>query len=209
MSFDAFKSHWLGKRVDTDGVPRGRIYQCVDLIKRYMRDTKSVPFGSYGNAIQYWTNTHPNVLKKFTKVPGSNAKKGDIVVLKGLAGNPYGHVGIATGRVTPSTVEILEQNGSTGNGSGLGNDKIRTRFVARARVAGLLRPKSAVAPSPPPAKKYHKVVRGDTVDKISRKYGLKIDPNKKGNARYPGFTKLNPLVRNVNLIYPGQTVRVG
>lgn len=65
------------------------------------------------------------------------------------------------------------------------------------------------APLPIPiVRKFYIVKSGDTVDYISKKFKLKIDPKKTGNARYPGFMKLNPNVKNVNWIYVGQKVRV-
>jgi hypothetical protein len=141
MTYNEFQSYWLGRRVDTDGYPAAGPWQCVDLVKKYMNQCFGVPFGAYGNAINYWTNTHPNILAKFTKVAGSGGQIGDIVVLKGLSGNPYGHIGICTGGVSASSIEILEQNGATGTGSGLAGNAVRKRWVPRTRVAGLLRPK--------------------------------------------------------------------
>lgn len=147
MSYQTFKNKWLGKATDYDGVYG---YQCVDLIKRYLAEEFGLKPGAWGDAVDYWNKTNSGVLTKFNKVNGSDAKQGDIVVLKGLNGNPYGHIGIATGGINGKQVEILEQNGSSGNGKGQGGDKIRTRYVDRSRVAGLLRPKSS-APSNMPA----------------------------------------------------------
>jgi hypothetical protein len=136
MSYTIFKSRWIGKRTDIDGAYR---YQCVDLIRQYMHDELGLSGeGAWGNAIDYWTKTNSNVLKKFNKVSGTNAKRGDIVVFRGLSGNPYGHIGIIDANDT-SRVLILEQNGSTGNGSGTGGDAIRLRWLSKSRIAGLLR----------------------------------------------------------------------
>jgi len=145
MTFAQFKSRWIGRRVDFDHV---FAYQCVDLIKQYWYEVYGIRSGAWGNAIDYWVRPNRTMLKYFSKVAGSNAKTGDVVVLRGHSGNPYGHIGIATGRLTGSQVEILEQNGSSGSGSGTGGNAIRTRFVDRSRVAGLLRRKVA-APSLP------------------------------------------------------------
>jgi hypothetical protein len=137
MSFQTFKSNWIGKRVDADGAYQ---YQCVDLIRQYLHDERGLAkTGAWGNAINYWTNPAGQVLSVCDKVAGSAASTGDIVILKGLAGNPSGHIGIATGGINASQVEILEQNGSSGNGDGLDGNAIRTRYVDRSRVAGLLR----------------------------------------------------------------------
>ena len=137
MSYASFKNQWLGKRVDYDGVYG---YQCVDLIKQYMAQEFGLKPGAWGNAIDYWTKTNPAILTKFDKVASTNAVQGDVVVMYGNSGNVYGHIGIAESQ-TSTTVTILEQNGSTGNGSGTGGDAIRTRAIAKSRIAGLLRPK--------------------------------------------------------------------
>jgi hypothetical protein len=137
MSFQSFKNKWMGERVDADGAYQ---YQCVDLIRQYFAEERGLAkTGAWGNAIDYWRSPVSHVLAVCDKIPGSNAIEGDIVVLNGLAGNPYGHIGIATGNINARQVEILEQNGSTGNGSGTGGDAIRTRYVDRSRAAGLLR----------------------------------------------------------------------
>lgn len=146
MTYADFEAKWLGGKVDYDGVYQ---YQCVDLTKQYMAEVFGMKPGAWGNAIDYWTKTHPGVLERFDKVANSDAKRGDIVVINGLSGNPYGHIGIATGAIDGVNVEILEQNGSTGGGSGTGKDAIRKRFIPRSRVAGLLRPKAPAAPPAP------------------------------------------------------------
>lgn len=54
----------------------------------------------------------------------------------------------------------------------------------------------------PILRKFYTVQRGDTVDAISRKFGL----DRRNN--YQGFRQLNPGVKNINWIYAGQKVRV-
>lgn len=145
MNIRDFINKYLGKRVDTDGFPRGELYQCVDLIKEYVNKVYGVPLGSFGNAIDYYYNTHPNILLKFHKLTGVAPQEGDIVVLKGLGGNKYGHITIATGHIVGELYEALEQNGSTGSGSGLGGDSVRKRMIPLSRIVGVLRPKVAAA----------------------------------------------------------------
>lgn len=187
MTYQEFENRWLGKRVDYDGVFG---YQCVDLIKQYLRSRFGLRPGSWGNAIDYWRYTNPAILKKFDKVSSTNAKRGDIVILKGLSGNPYGHIGIATGRNTTTTVEILEQNGSTGGGSGTGKDAIRKRAVLKSRIAGLLRPKSTT-------KLYYTVQAGDTLTSIAKKFNTSIAKLVFWNA-----------IKNPNIISVGRRLRV-
>lgn len=140
MNYLQFKSRWLGKSIDYDGI-YGK--QCVDLIKQYMAENYGLKPGAWGNAIDYYYNTHANVLGKFDRLATNQARRGDIVILKGINGNPYGHIGIADGNSGFATVTILEQNGSSGNGSGVGGDAIRLRAVPLWRVVGVLRPKVA------------------------------------------------------------------
>lgn len=140
MTYNDFKNKWLGKRVDYDMLYG---FQCVDLIKRYADDVYGLKAGAWGNAIDYWYATNKDLLKKFDRISTTATRKGDIVILKGINGNPYGHIGISDGNSGLLTVPLLEQNGSTGNGSGVGGDAIRVRNVPRWRVVGVLRPKTA------------------------------------------------------------------
>lgn len=142
MSYQTFKSEWTGRRIDYDHV---YAFQCVDLILQYIKEEYGLATGVWGNAIDYWNHTSAPLLTKFDLVSGSAAQEGDIVVLNGLAGNPYGHIGICD-HVDGSGIWILEQN-ATGSGDGLGRSAIGVyRAIPTSRVAGLLRPKAAVAP---------------------------------------------------------------
>ena len=151
--FNGFLARWIGRRVDTDGAPKGAVYQCVDIAKLFLNEALGVPYGAYGNAIDWWYHTASAVLAKTTKIATTNVEKGDIVIFRGINGNPYGHIGVATGNQTSSMVEVVEQNGSTGTGNGLGGNAIRTRYITKSRVPGILRPKtSSPAPAPQPSK---------------------------------------------------------
>jgi hypothetical protein len=142
MTYSGFKTKWLGKRVDYDHVYG---YQCVDLIKQYLNERFGIKAGSWGNAVDYWYHTNPTILKKFDKLSTSKARQGDIVIFKGINGNPYGHIGVCDANVGTLSINVntLEQNGSTGSGSGTGGDAIRVRGIPRWRVVGVLRPKTA------------------------------------------------------------------
>lgn len=141
MTFSAFKTKWIGKRVDYDKVFG---YQCVDLIKQYLKEREGLSPGAWGNAIDYWYKTNPAILKGYYKVATSRVKRSDIVIMKGLSGNPYGHIGLADAKYIPNYpyFKILEQNGSSGSGTGLGADAIRTKWKPRSRVIGVLRRKT-------------------------------------------------------------------
>jgi len=153
MSYIEFEAKWLAAgRVDTDSFPKGHIYQCVDLPKQYLKEEKGLVPGSFGDAKYWWLSTNSEVLKVCDRIETTDVKAGDIVPLRpvdNLASHSGGHIGIATGRTTATTVEILEQNGSTGQGQGTGPDAIRKRFVPKSRVYGVLRLKAAV-PAPTP-----------------------------------------------------------
>lgn len=138
MNYPEFEQSWLGKRTDVDGV---YAYQCVDLVKQYFIDVIGIPNGNYGDAIDYWRYTSPVILNKFYKVHSTDVLQGDVVVINPTATNENGHIGVATGATTATQVEILEQNGSKGDGSGTGYDAIRKRYIARNTISGLLRPK--------------------------------------------------------------------
>lgn len=145
-TFNTFEPQALAeKRIDFDGVDG---YQCVDLILQYAKVCYGIS-GERGDAIDYWTNTSAVLLTKFDKIATQAVVRGDIVVLNGLAGNPAGHIMIATGNESATEFEGLEQNGQTGAGTGTGGDTIRTRYVQKVRIAGVLRPKNLVAPSTP------------------------------------------------------------
>ena len=138
-----FKNAWLGRRVDYDHVFS---FQCVDEILQWCYEN-GISSGIWGNAIDYATRPTPTFLANFTQV--SDYKPGDVVVLFGLPGNPYGHIGLVDSD-TPTTVKLLEQN-AMGTATGTGRDAIGVyRDIPKSRVAAVWRLKSAVAPPPPP-----------------------------------------------------------
>lgn len=142
MTFPEFLAKWTnpaGQRVDTDGVPAGEVYQCVDLPKEYARECYGLTPGAWGNAINYWTTTAPALLTKFNKIATQDVQAGDITILTSPI-TPMGHIGIATGGISGGNFEMLEQNGGTGDGQGTGTDAIRRRFISKTRIVGVLRP---------------------------------------------------------------------
>lgn len=173
MAYQDFKNRWLGRRIDYDYV---YAYQCVDLILIYIKEEFGLATGVWGNAIDYWTRPSAPLLSKFSLVSGSNAQQGDIVVLNGLAGNPYGHIGICES-VTSTTINILEQNGA-GSATGTGRDAISVRGIPKSRVAGLLRPKAVVAPPPaPPAARSTVFLPGNVQSWRLYRVGSYLRPN--------------------------------
>lgn len=133
MDLKQFANKWLGKRTDYDKVYR---YQCVDLILQYLADSYGVTSGVWGNAIDYWTKPTPALLRHFGKAPDKNPCARDIIILSPTRTNSFGHIGIVMDSST-----MLEQNGATGDGDGVGGDEVRYRTIPKDRIAGLLRPK--------------------------------------------------------------------
>lgn len=145
MSYQSFKNKWLGKSVDFD---RAYGKQCVDLIKQYIYEETNIKPGSWGNAINYWNAPNPQFLALYARV--GSAQAGDIIVLKPVDSAPShanGHIGI----YDSGSVAILEQNGSTGSGNGIGGNAIRVRTVPASRVVAIYRRKSTPAPVPTPS----------------------------------------------------------
>jgi hypothetical protein len=185
-SFDDFKNEWLGHRVDYDHILN---YQCVDLIRQYFLECFGLAGGGgVPTAVAYWTSTPGDVLAKFTRDGSGNVQKGDVVILRTLGHTDYsgdGHIGIATGNGDPNSIEILEQNGA-GSGTGLGQDAIRTRYVPRNRLAGVLRP-IPIIPAPIP---YALTVQPMTPEHSASRYQVRLGAEK-WNLDLPNFDAIN------------------
>jgi CHAP domain len=145
MSYQSFKDEWSGRRTDFDHVYG---YQCVDLIVQYCYESGFT--GVWGNAIDYANRPSPNFVAHFDRV--GDYKQGDVVVLYGLSGNPYGHIGLLDSE-GGTTIRLLEQNGA-GGGTGTGRDAVGVwRDIPKSRVAAIWRFKGATPPpAPPPAR---------------------------------------------------------
>lgn len=146
MIYAQFKVEWSGRRVEYDHV---FIFQCVDLILEYCREVCNLPNGIWGNAIDYANNPTNTFKANFERVY-SNYQPGDIVVLKGLVGNPFGHIGLFD-RETEEGVWLLEQN-ATGSGDGLGRSAIGVwRAIPISRIVAVWRYKGVTPSVPKPA----------------------------------------------------------
>lgn len=148
MNFPEFLAKWTtpgGQRIDYDHVYE---YQCVDLILEYAYECGGLASGVRGNAVDYWNKPTAVMLTRFVKIPTQDPQAGDITVLTSPI-TSLGHIGIATGAVNGGQFQMMEQNGSTGNGSGLGADAVRTRFIPKSRIIGVLRLTSVAPPANP------------------------------------------------------------
>lgn len=152
--FTDFINQHKGGKVKTATAYNGKDsgpYQCVEEPKAFL-EFVGLKSGAYGNAIKWWYSTAAYLLAVCDKVSGTTVQAADIVVLESnktpiVKGSGEGHIGQATGNQTATEFEIFEQNGSTGNGSGTGNDALRTRMVPKARIAGILRIKTTSSPA--------------------------------------------------------------
>lgn len=133
-------------RNTVDGYNVGLKYQCVEFVKRYYLEHyhHRMP-NSYGNAKDFFDaaiadgalNADRGLLQ-FTNPSKAKPEVGDLVVLDGWGGNPYGHVAIVSA-VQDGEVEVIQQNtGSTRNAYDI--DLIDGRWkVDSQRVLGWLR----------------------------------------------------------------------
>lgn len=146
--YKSFKDEWNGRRIDYDHVYS---YQCVDLILEYYKEIAGQASGIWGNAIDYWTKPTAAQVSVSDRVGAGDVKQGDVVVLSGLAGNPYGHIGIFDTNGS-TTFRMLEQNGA-GSGTGTGKDAVGVwRDIPKSRILGGWRLRGAAAPTVPPAR---------------------------------------------------------
>lgn len=113
MRFNDFVKTYLGKGTDYDGAYG---VQCVDLAKLFIDKVIGVVPQSIGNAHAYWDNFENTYLKKYFKpIPykkGVKAQKGDLVVWgkKYDGKSEHGHIAIATGKQTDTTITTYDQN---------------------------------------------------------------------------------------------------
>ena len=85
-------AHGQGTVTNMQGTYPG---QCVSLISQYLNKCFGLSPGAWGNAVDYWTNTNPNILTKFNKIPTTSFENGDILVWgKGAWTSNYGHIAI-------------------------------------------------------------------------------------------------------------------
>ncbi len=104
-----------------DGYNVGLKYQCVEFVKRYYLEhyCHRMP-NSYGHAKDFFSariadgDINPDRgLLQYTNGSKTVPEVGDLVVLDGWKGNPYGHVAIISA-VEDGEVELVQQNtGST------------------------------------------------------------------------------------------------
>lgn len=188
-SFDQFLTEWLTnppKRVADPLLAGDHPFQCVSFVKQGLAEIDGLNMSNswWGNALDYWTKTNPAILTKRDRLETQDIVRGDIVILKTAGHTDYvgeGHIGWVTGATNMTQFELVEQNGQTGSGDGIGGDMIRTRWINKSRIAGLLRQKPVV--SAPPSIPY-------TIALTDPKQ-MKVAPaHNKWNLRYQTFEQI-------------------
>ena len=105
------------RNTSPDGYNIGLKYQCVEFVKRYYYEfyNHKMP-DSYGNAKDFFSNAvkdgelnKQRALLQFTNPSSFKPEIGDLIIMDGHAGNPYGHVAIISS-VKENAVEIIQQN---------------------------------------------------------------------------------------------------
>ena len=113
MTYNAFIKKYLNKETDYDRVSG---VQCVDLAELYIDKVIGVRPQAIGDAHCYYDDFYKTYLKKyFTRIKykkGVMSQRGDLVVW-GIGYNgrsKYGHIALATGEQTSSTIITYDQN---------------------------------------------------------------------------------------------------
>lgn len=127
MTHAQFIKQRLGKKTDYDGM---YAYQCVDLVKQYMKDVYAQEPGVFwGSAAAWYESGSPfsknsSVWKKTPRAEKIVPSQGDIIFWAASGTNSYGHVAIVDSMSSASKVKVIEQNGS-GGGNGEWANAIR------------------------------------------------------------------------------------
>lgn len=132
--FNDFRKKWEGKKYDNDWAYG---YQCVDLMRLWVKEAKFPPVTRYWNAIDLWEAWLGNNWERVYNSLYAKPKPWDIIFWKIWK---YGHVWIA-GQSNLMWVEILEQN-AKGTGTGEGDDAIRFRKDFYSRCVWWFQPKT-------------------------------------------------------------------
>lgn len=144
MNLKEFFASLNGKFIDVDGAgSKTNKNQCVDVIKAYCSRVFGVPISEmsgYGDAWEYYTNfsSKPAIIPYFNKLAykkGFNFRAGDIVVWKkDINSINAGHIAVATGKYTSSTVETFDQNFPN-------RTPCHFEIHSHSKIYGVLRPK--------------------------------------------------------------------
>jgi len=144
LNLKEFFASLNGKYIDVDGAgSKTNKNQCIDVIKAYCNRVFGIPIAKmsgYGDAWEYYTNfsSKSAITPYFNKIAytkGFKFRAGDIVVWKReINAINAGHIAVATGKYTASSVETFDQNWP---------DRSPCKFVTHSfsKINGVLRPK--------------------------------------------------------------------
>lgn len=193
-----FIQKYSGKVVSYDGVPADA-GQCVQLVELYARDVLGVRLPLYPDAAAYWERPVPGYVK-ISKAHGL-PQAGDIVVfdrqLQGSGG--HGHMDICFDRVSRGGYRGFDSNWGSLKAQLVGHDYSHVLGYLRKSPGSVSPVKKVVqavhaAISP---KSYYVVRYGDNLSSISRRFGTPVNTIADWNG-----------IKNKNLIYPNQRLRV-
>lgn len=169
-----------------------RVFDCMGLIKYYMW-SGGTGAPSYKAAQDLGCTGMYKAAKTKGKI-GTFPKTPGLLVFKGSASKKT-HVGVYVGNN-----KVIEAKGHAYGVIVSDLTANNWTYWAQCPFIGTnkaVTPAPAPAPAPVPSvKKYHVVKRGDTMWAIAKKYGVSL----------AHLRKLNPHIKNINLIYPGQKV---
>lgn len=135
MTYNQFKTIWLGKGIDFDG---SYGYQCMDLAHKYAVEVNGKDFPPAPAAKDVWNLNIPGY-DKISNTPTGVPQQGDIVVW-GKDVGPYGHIAIFdNGDI--NSFESFDQNWPVGSLCHIQKHNYKG-------VLGWLRLKSTVIPQP-------------------------------------------------------------
>lgn len=134
-----------GRRI-VDGYNVGLKYQCVEFVKRYYLEHYGhrMP-NSYGHAKDLFDTAVADgalntarALRQFTNPSRTPPAVGDLLVLDGWRGNPYGHVAIISA-VENGRIEVVQQNTGSPRDTYRLTERDGQWRIASDRVLGRLR----------------------------------------------------------------------
>lgn len=163
ISLEKFIENTKGKQISTPwGTQKG---QCVSLIQQYISQCLDQPAKARGHAKTWITNYVKEGLGTIVKSP----IKGDILVFPKEA-NGYGHIAIYIDKN-----KLYDQNNGRHDNFKAGYGRIFTNDYVVLRpntklVEETKKEETIVVSTPKPTTKNHKVVKGDTISKICKKY---------------------------------------
>lgn len=168
MLLDVLFEQYNGKTIDVDNTAG---CQCVDWVKCYIQNclyikTYGKGTSPWGNAIDYYTNTNSQLLKKCKRVPYNNNMqilKGDIVIWDT---GTYGHIAVCYTDSIGDKILTIDQNYGK-------NKTIRKVTHTRTNIVGVLRPIRTITDdvnvrSAPSGTVINELKKGEKVNIISR-----------------------------------------